>query len=344
MTSTKPRTLSIAALSIFAVMLGSAAARAEDKKEEKKEEKKEAADADKKEDAAEEAKEGEEEEPGFMLGIEAVTGFGKVEALNLKPATSLGTLGYERAQTSAVVVSPIASFSFPVTKHVRLGALFPFVIGSLTPADDKSRGAANWGNIELEAEYEREISKQLGFEFGLGVALPTAVGDELPEQETLDRLGVNTNTVSADKFSINHAAQFSRGGEVNGLFEPKHLGIIPKIALPIHLSKLKIEPYVKTENLFSTVADSPHPITVELVAGVRLAYGITSWFDAGVRAWGNFTMTAHDGRDLNIGAVEPELRFHYHVMRATIGGIIPFAGEPASPGFGGVRTGLLFAF
>ena len=55
-------------------------------------------------------------------------------------------------------------------------------------------------------------------------------------------------------------------------------------------------------------------------------------------------MTAHDGRDLNIGAVEPEVRFHYHVVRATVGGIIPFVGEPSSPGFGGVRTGLLFTF
>lgn len=343
MTLTHPRTLSIAALSIFAVVLGPAAAHAEDKKEEKKEEKREAAE-EKKEAEREEAKEDEAEEPGFMVGIEAVTGFGKVEALNLKPTTSFGSLSYERKQTSALVVSPVASLSFPVTKHVRLGALFPFVIGSLSPADDKSRGAANWGNVELEAEYEREITKQVGFEFGLGVALPTAVGDELPEQDTLDRLGVNTNTVSADKFSINHAAQFSRGGEVNALFEPKHLGIIPKITIPIHLSKVKVEPYVKTENLFSTVADSPHPITVELVAGVRVAYAVTSWFDAGVRAWGNFTMTAHDGRDLNIGAVEPELRFHYHVVRATLGGIIPFAGEPSNPGFGGVRTGLLFSF
>lgn len=340
MTSTHPRTLSIAALSIAAVLLGSVAAHAEDKKEEKKE------GAEDKKEGKEEGKEGEgeEEEPGFMLGIEAVTGFGKVEALNLKPATSLGTIGYERKQTSALVITPIASFSFPVTKHLRLGAKLPFVIGQLSPADDKSRGAANWGNVELEAEYERELSKQLGFEFGLGLALPTAVGDELPEQETLDSLGVNTNTVSADKFSINHAAQFAHGGEENALFEPKHLGIVPKIALPIHLSKLKLEPYVKVENLIATIADAPHPVTVELVVGGRIAYSVASWFDLGVRAWGNFTMTAHDGRELNIGALEPEVRFHYHAVRATVGGIIPFVGEPASPGFGGVRTGLLFAF
>lgn len=337
------RKLTLTAVSIATLVLGFAqTARAEEpKKDEKKEDKKESAEAEKKEG---DEKEGEEEEPGWMVGLEVVTGFGKVEALNLKPPTSLATVGYEKKSTSALVVTPIASLSFPVSKHIRLGARFPFVIGQFSPDDDKSRGAANWGNVELEAEYEREISKALGFEFGLGLALPTARGDEIPEQDTLDKLGPNVNTVSADKFAINHAAQFAHGGEENALFEPQHLGIVPKVAIPVHLGRLKLEPYVKVENLIATFADAPHPVTVELVAGGRVAYGVASWLDLGVRAWGNFTLTEHDGRDLNIGALEPEVRLHYKATRAVIGGIIPFAGEPSQPGFGGVRAGLMFAF
>jgi hypothetical protein len=303
--------------------------------------------------AEEEKKEGEkeqkeekegEEEPGLIFGANIVAGFGKVDAVNLAPATSLVTTSYVREPTRVVVVTPIFSLSYPVTKHIRIGARVPVIFGSIDPANDKERGAGGLGNIELEAEYERELSKMMGFEFGLGLALPTARGDELPEQETLDKAGTNVNSAAYDKFTIAQAAQWANGAEENALFEPYHFGIIPKVALPMRFGKFKLEPYVKVENLIATNTGASPPVIVELVAGGRVAFALTSWFDLGVRAWGNFTMTSHEGRDLNIGVIEPEARLAYKALHVTVGGLIPFAGEPANPIFGGVRLNLVFMF
>jgi hypothetical protein len=324
----------ILVLSLFGTGLVPAKAFADDEKREEKEERKE----------AKREGEREEEEPGLIFGANIVTGFGKVDAVNIAPSTSLITTGYVRESTRVTVVTPIFSLSYPVTRHIRLGVRLPLIFGSINPANDKARGAGGVGNVELEVEYERELTKRIGFEFGLGFALPTARGDELPEQDTLTKAGTNVNSAAFDKFSIAQAAQWANGGEENALFEPYHFGIIPKVALPMKFGRLKLEPYVKVENLIATNAGASPPVIVELVAGGRVAIALTSWFDLGVRAWGNFTMTAHEGRDLNIGVVEPEVRFAYKALHVTLGGLIPFAGEPSTPLFGGVRVNLVFVF
>ncbi len=275
--------------------------------------------------------------------LELVIGAGQVEALNPVPNSTIvsGQLRYERALTDSVAAGIVLSGRWELTREVSLGLRFPVAVASLMPADDVSRSTVNLGNIEIEAEYEKELSEQVAFFVAAHLALPTASGSELPSEETLANNQASIDPVSADKYAVNHAVSSAYGDENTALWLAGYIGVVPVVGMKFHFGPVRIEPYVKLESMFS-VRDQPQtPAIVELDVGGRAAVTVASFpataekkthFDVGVRAWGSFTLTDHEG-DLNIGVVEPELRIGSEQWRVTAGVLVPFVGELRDQGW-----------
>ena len=312
----------IGPLVAVAVVLLAHAARAEEEK--KEEEKKEAT------------------ESKGLVDLEVVVGGGQVEALNPVPgSTTSGQLRYERALTDTIASGIVLSGRYDLSKEVNLGVRFPVAVASLMPDGALSRTTANLGNIELELEWEKELGEHAEIFLGAHLALPTASGSELPSEAELagDQSGVDP--VSADKFAVNHAVATAYGDENNALWLAGYIGVVPAAGVKLRFGRLRIEPYVKVENMFSIRKDAQEKAIVELDAGGRVSVTVASFpaeakektsFDVGVRAWGSFTLTDHEG-DLNIGVVEPELRIGGERWRVTAGVLVPFVGETRDQGW-----------
>ena len=307
-------------LALAAVTLLSHAARAEE--EAKAEEKKEA---------------GEETEKRGAVDLELVIGGGKVDAVNPVSNGLTGTLSYERRLTDVIASGIVLSGRWDVTKSFNLGLRIPVAIATLRPTDDLDRTIVNMGNVEVEAEYEKEIGEHVEVFVGAHVALPTSLGNELPSEATIATNPASVDSIASDKFSTNKAVSNAYGDENTALWLAGYLGLIPAAGVKLRFGPVRIEPYVKLESMFSVRNESEERAIVELVAGGRLAVQVASvgkesktTFDVGVRAWGSFTLTDHEG-DLNIGVVEPEVRVGGEHWRVTAGVLVPFAGELTDP-------------
>jgi IS5 family transposase len=121
----------------------------------------------------------EEEEKKFQTDLEVVAGAGEVEALNIVPTGfTTGGLRYERGLTNVTAVGIVLSGRYELSNHFSLGVRFPVAVGDLRPDSDTSRGTANLGNIEVEAEYETELGEHAVLFFGAHVAAPTSSGSD----------------------------------------------------------------------------------------------------------------------------------------------------------------------
>ena len=284
--------------------------------------------------------EGEEEEKRLTMSVDFVLGFGKTDVLTQKLPGSFATVPENTVGPSKMTTeSFILAANYEVAKHFGIGVRLPFSFGTFEVDGGAARGTSALGNIELEAEYEHSLNKDLALVFALGVALPTAQGDEVPSEEEAKALGIGADLNAYDRFALNKAVAGSRGYEDNALYEPKHLGIIPKIALDWHASpKLTVQPYVKLENLLATTKGQPSSYVGELVFGARAGYRVSEGFEPGLRIWANAPLTGADFK--TVAVVEPEIRMHYENLTPMIGVIIPFAGTLTDPMFVGVRLGL----
>ena len=215
--------------------------------------------------------EGEENEPKVNLFIDGVFGFGDVPALNPNPPVTLGTAPSHTLENTLVASdSYIMGGSYRIGKNLTIGARIPIVHAAFGPENlETQRGATTIGNLEIWVAYEKKLTKQLAIIPELGIALPTAVGDELPTgDEVAGDPTKNFDNNANDRFSALQAASASRGLEESALFEAKRLGIIPKIELEYKMKKLTIAPYVKLENLISTQSDVEHRYLGEIVPGL----------------------------------------------------------------------------
>jgi hypothetical protein len=283
----------------------------------------------------------EESEPRLTLGVDFVLGFGKTDVVSQSLPGSFSTAPqYFVAPARTTTESFVLYGDYEIAKHVGIGVALPFTGGGFSPPSGDSHGTTALGNIELEGEYGMELSKAAELKLALGVALPTAQGAELPDSnDVLQAMGPSVDTNTFDRFSINKAAAASRGYESNALFEPKHLGLVPKIILDYHPTHaFSLEPYVKLENLIATTSDQAHSYTGELVLGARIAYKVVPAFEPGVRVWMNAPLSGADFK--TVGVVEPELRFHAGNLTPMVGAILPFAGTLTDPYFAGIRFGL----
>jgi hypothetical protein len=307
---------------LLALMLLSTAARAEE--EAKTEEKKE---------------EAKHEEQRGAVDLEVIIGGGKVDAINPVPNGLIGQLLYERRLTDVIASGIVLSGRWDLNENFNLGIRLPVAIATLRPADDLDRTIVNLGNVEVEAEYEKEFSEHVEFFVGAHVALPTSSGNELPSEATLATDPASVNPVASDKYSANKAVSNAYGDENTALWLAGYIGLIPAVGVKLRFGPVRIEPYVKLESMFSVRNESEERAIVELVAGGRVAVQVASFpktgesrtkLDVGVRAWGSFTLTNHEG-DLNIGVIEPEVRVGGPNWRVTAGVLVPFAGELTDP-------------
>jgi hypothetical protein len=283
--------------------------------------------------SAEEAEKEPESEPRARVDLEIVIGAGKLDALNPDPTSVVvtGQLHYVRALTPATAAGIVLSGQYEVAHGFGLGLRLPVAVGELRPDNDIARSTTNLGNVEVEAEYEKELSEHVVFFVGGHVALPTASGSELPTDAELAGSQAGIDPISADKYAVNKAVSNAFGDENTALWLAGYLGLVPVVGVKLRFGRVRIEPYVKLESMFSIRKDAHEGQIVELVPGGRIAVNVVpKVFDIGLRAWGSFTLTNHDG-DLNIGVIEPEVRFGAERWHVTAGVLFPFAGELTSP-------------
>ena len=273
-----------------------------------------------------EGEEGEEKEPKLAVWIDAVFGFGDVPALNTTPPTTLGTLPTHNLENTHVASdSYILGASYKLGESLELGARIPIVHANLGPEGlQQSRGTTTIGNLEIFAAYEKELNKKLKIIPELGIALPTAVGDELPTgAEVANEPEKQFDTNALDRFSALQAASASRGLEESALFESKRLGIIPKIELEYKMNRLTIAPYVKMENLIATSSSLEKGYLGEIVPGFLAAYGVTKWLDVGLRGWASIAFDKEDHDNNALIVVEPQLRAHFGPIHPVVGLLLP---------------------
>ncbi|MEO8878598.1 MAG: hypothetical protein ABI461_23615 [Polyangiaceae bacterium] len=281
-----------------------------------------------------EGEEAEEKEPKLNLTIDGVFGFGDVPALNPSPPTTLGTLSTHSLENTHVASdSYILGFGYRIAKDLTIGARIPIVHASFGPEGlQNQRGATTIGNLEIWAAYEKKLTKKLAIIPELGIALPTAAGDELPEGKDVSEDPTKSyDNNAADRFSALQAASASRGLEESALFESKRLGIIPKIELEYKTKKLTIAPYVKLENMIATSSSLEKGYLGEIVPGFLASYSVVKWLDVGLRGWASiaFDKENHDNNALIV--VEPQLRAHIGPIHPVVGLLLPIF-PTAAPG------------
>jgi hypothetical protein len=208
-------------------------------------------------------------------------------------------------------------------------------------APDDHRGASAIGNVEIEPEGRIKLAEGLHLKLALGIALPTAQGGEIPSTAAAipaDGPGIDQNAY--DRFAAQRAAAMTRGYEEDALFEPTHLGIVPKVTLAWASDGVRIDPWVKLENLIAT--ESGRKFIDELVFGVNLGYRVSRAFEPGVRVWANVPVSNVDFTA--VAVAEPQLAFHFRPVDLSAGVILPFAGPLTSPYDVGVRLAAGFRF
>jgi hypothetical protein len=267
-----------------------------------------------------------EDEPRINLFIDGVFGFGDVPALNPQPPTTLGVQPTNTLENTHVASdSYILGGSYKLTESFQLGARIPIVHAAFGPENlEDQRGSTTLGNLEIWAAYEKKLTKQLAIIPELGVALPTAPGDELPSgADVAANPAANYDNNSLDRFSALQAASAARGLEESALFESHRFGIVPKLELEYKAHKLTIAPYVKWENMFSTTKDAEKSYLGEIVGGFLVSYRVVKFLDVGVRAWISAAFDKEDHQSNELIVVEPQLRAHVGPIHPTVGLLLP---------------------
>jgi hypothetical protein len=294
-------------------------------------------------ESAESTKEAHEER--FMLGLDLVLGWGKVPfAVQNLPSGGNPAITYSRAdQTQSNVQSFIVGASAEVREHLGVGVRIPFTFAGFNPDGSAARSTTDFGNVELEGEYSAPIAHGLRLVGALGVALPTAQGDEIPA--TLNQTPSNQVDASAlDRWSLSRAAMYARGYEDNALFEPHRLGIVPKVSLLFRARGLSIEPWVKVENLVATSTALAQSYVGELVGGVRVGYWVQREFEVALKGWVNGGFAGGDEDKHTVVSLEPQLVLRFGPVRPYAGVILPLVGPPQDNSFLGVRVGIAGGF
>jgi hypothetical protein len=289
----------------------------------------------------------QEQETPFRVGLDVVVGTGQTAIANSAQPTAVeaapgNTLGTSQVTTESLLVGAsveVHDFEF--------GARIPLTFGQINPTGEASRAISAFGNLELEVEYTHHFSEALALRYALGIALPTAQGQDVPAKAS--DLVINANGIidqsSYDRGVLNLAAASSRGLEETALFEVSRFGIVPKVELVYEKRGLVLEPYVKLENLIDTSGKADHKYLGELVIGGRVAYRLLKHVEPTVRIWTNLRGELTGiSEDKPVAAVEPQLRFPFHNVTGIVGGILPFAGPLTSPYFLGIRAGLVVRF
>jgi hypothetical protein len=231
--------------------------------------------------------------------------------------------------------SLLASGSYELLPHLRAGARVAVSLANgMTGGSDGSRAIAALGNVELEAEYELELGESTELAASLGVALPTASGRE-GESEDISLLSEGRARTPFLQMLLQRSAAASRGYEDDALFEIERLGLVPKLALSHHAGRLRLESYLKLENLISTRSQSDERYLAELIVAGFAGYEVVGPLTLGLRAWANVRFS--DFERLSALLVEPQLRAAFGALGASLGVLVPLASPFPEPVVAGVR-------
>jgi hypothetical protein len=279
------------------------------------------------------------------LTLDLVLGWGRVPfAVQNLPDTGDPALTYTRSdRTEASVQSLVAAGSTELGRGWGVGFGVPLTFASFSPSGSPSRGTSSFGNVELEGDASAPLARGLRFVSSLGLALPTAQGQEIPAGLS----GQNAASVpesAYDRWSLSRAAAFARGYEDNALFVPQRLGLIPKVGLLYRLRALRIEPSMKVDNLIATSRSLQAAYVGQIVGALGVGYGIQEHLELGVRGWVAVGYAGASDDRTTAAALEPDVVLRFGSVRPYAGVILPLAGPPSQNGFVGVRLGLTASF
>ncbi len=281
------------------------------------------------------------------LGVDLVLGWGNVPTVVPNPvgfgAEPQTQTVSRQDKTSTNVQSFIFAGSFELGKHLDLGVRMPLTFGTLNPNGAASRSTTAAGNLELEGAYSGNVAHGLRLIGSLGVALPTADGNEIPDTLVNAPIG-SIDQASFDHYSLAKGAAFARGYEDNALFEPNRFGLVPKVGLLYRNHGLSIEPYLKVENLIGTSSNLANGYVGELVGALRVGYWIHKEFELAVRGWFNTGFAGGSDDKVTSAAVEPQVVLRFGPVRPYLGLIVPVAGPPNDNSFIGLRIGVSGTF
>ncbi|MET0390390.1 MAG: hypothetical protein ABW321_30740 [Polyangiales bacterium] len=279
----------------------------------------------------------DETQPAIDFALDVVVGFGRVPAVTEIPARENADevesrLEQARVTSESVVITGGYEFGHRVGIELRV----PLAYGRIDPRGPMNRSVFALGNLELEGEYAILLSHDLQINFEVGVAVPTAQGQEVPEAAERRREPVSAGGQDAlDQGAILRAAAASRGFEDEALFEVDRVGIVPKVSLDFHHGRWLLGPFLKLENLLYTGDEPGVKPLIELLLGGYAGVMLSHVFELRTRLWCDVVL---EGQGSSVAIVEPQLAAHLHAFRFAIGGIVPVIGGLTDPRFGGLRA------
>jgi hypothetical protein len=283
--------------------------------------------------ATEAEPESERREPPFV-GLDVVSG------LRTSPAEAEG-----EAPKEGQAKSLLAMGHYPVAEGVTLGARIPLTTANFIFSQREQRRVTALGNIELSGAVHVPLGR-VKSEIELGVALPTARGDEDGAETTTQTRGY-----------ANLAAQRFRGFRDNALFAAHRFGVVPGGRLELEGKHLSVEAFGKLEVLVNAGGTPPPPelgelnkTAVELVGGgrVRIDPFPAGVFRFALRSWVAWTLVGEVKEPDRSGArapraqvvLDPEVTMVAGKLRSGLGVIVPVGGILGRSGFLAVQLTL----
>ena len=285
---------------------------------------------------AAEAAEEKEAEPILEYTVDLAFGAATFDALT--PDSTPLAPAFERRSffISSLILGVEHAFG-----SLTLGVRIPVLMGTMLASDTAASSGVTaplLGNLEVEANYRWALSEHWSLDATLEVAAPTAMGEEQPaEGEVLESL----DHAAILRGELLRAAEFSRGSLDSTLFEPAHVGLIPKLAVEYHAGNFMLRPQVKVETLISTKANAAEPVILELVAGIRAGYTFAHIVEPNLYVWTNLTLTNHAEREVNVVLVEPGVRFFVGKVRPQLSAVVPVYGRLLTDSAFSVRVGVV---
>jgi hypothetical protein len=253
------------------------------------------------------------------------------------PSTAEPASSTEPQEASAW--SAIAALRWPLGERWTIGARAPLTIATFQFSEREERRVTALGNLEIGGALRLPLGP-LETEIELGVALPTATGDEYAE-----------GTNKQNRAYANLAAQRFRGYLDNALFSTHRFGIVPAWKVEFESDRVKLSGFTKLEILANAGATQPPPelgtlsdAATELVTGARIRVQPfeTPILRLSVRSWVAWTLIGEvkqpdqaNGENASRVqfTVEPELSVSAGRLHSRFGMIIPIGGDLGSNGY-----------
>ncbi|MBX3188335.1 MAG: hypothetical protein KF819_15055 [Labilithrix sp.] len=267
-----------------------------------------------------------------MASVEIVRGF-----RNVAPRAAGAIAEEEELEESdpreTQGLSVVADAEIRVSRHFRLGARVPVSAASFLFSARDEDDAASVGNFELAPQYTTDLRKGLRFACELGVAFPTATGDEFGE-----------GAESRRHAYANLASARFRGFRDNALFASHRLGFVPMTVLELRSDDVEVDGFVKLEVLERAGGAAPsealgrvNASAVESVFGGRVETGrrLSPYVHLGMQSWLAYTLVGEVKHPERAGVqpsaplqivVEPQVAMTSGHFRSMLGMLVPVGG------------------